>query len=280
MFLLGVCICLLLYACSWLPFYIHRPRFSGQLVWITGASSGIGEQLAVAFARAGASLLLSARNIVELNRVCKRCAQFSVKVEIIPLDLSHPTEVLYTVQQVSKRFPVDILINNAGVTQQASILSSMETLGLENKLYTINYISQIALTKAVLPSMVSRRSGHIVYISDIAAFTGAPQRSYYCSAKAAASAYMESLRAEVDPVVRVTVLYPGEVQSHAGENALGPEGGLAQAGTNNTETGMTAEVFANAALRHIYWQSPEAVITSLRTHVSTASISVLKYICS
>lgn len=271
MLFLGVCLFLLLYVCFWLPFYLYRPRFSGQLVWITGASSGIGEQLAVAFARAGASLLLSARNIVELDRVCKLCAQFSVKVIIIPLDLSNPTEVLYTAQQVSKRFPVDILINNAGVTQQASILSSMETLVLESKLYTINYISQIALSKAVLPSMISRRSGHIVYISDVAALTGAPQRAHYCSAKAAASAYMESLRAEVEPVVRVTVIYSGEVSSHAGENALGPEGNRMPAGTNCAETGMTAEAFANAALRHIYWQSPEAVIASLRTQVSMYS---------
>ena len=268
MFLLcaGLC-CLLLYACSWLPFYFLRPRFQGQLVWITGASSGIGEQLAVAFAEAGASLLLSARNIVELDRVRKRCAQFTTKVNIIPLDLNNPTEILYTAQQVSKRFPVDILINNAGVTQQASIQSSLDSLLLERRLYTVNYLGQIALTKAVLPAMVTRGYGHIVYMSDITALTGALQQGYYCSAKAAVSAYMESLRAEVaQHMVRVTTLFPGEVQSNARGNALGPEGN--RAGGTHANTGMTVETFANTALRHIYWQSPEAVIAPFRTQIS------------
>lgn len=267
MFLLCACLfCLLLYACSWLRFYIVRPRFQGQLVWITGASSGIGEQLAIAFAEAGASLLLSARNIVELDRVRKRCAQFTTKVNIIPLDLSSPTEILYTAKQVSKRFPVDILINNAGVTQQASIRSSLDTLLLERRLYAVNYLGQIALTKAVLPAMVTRGYGHIVYMSDIRALTGALQQGCYCSAKAATSAYMESLRAEVaQHMVRVTTLFPGEVQSNAGLNALGPEGNRTEEAHANP--GMTVKTFANTAIRHIYWQSPEAVIAPFSTKI-------------
>lgn len=268
MFLICACFfCLLLYACSRLPFYIARPRFQGQLVWITGASSGIGEELAIAFAEAGASLLLSARNIVELDRVRKRCAQFTTKVNIIPLDLNNPSEILYTAQQVSKRFPVDILINNAGVTQQALVQSSLDTLLLERRLYTVNYLGQIALTKAVLPAMVKRGYGHIVYMSDIAALTGALQQGCYCSAKAATSAYMESLRAEVEQHrVRVTTLFPGEVQSKARVNALGPEGN--RVGETHAKAGMTVEAFANTALRHIYWQSREAVIAPFRTQIS------------
>jgi len=260
----GLLVCL----CFKVHFYLCKPRFQGQWVWVTGANSGIGEQLALAFARAGARLILSARNLAELERVRALCLHYTAQVEVVPLDLSFPTEVLTTAQGVLKQHPVDILVNNAGVSQRAPISSSLLTLDLEKKLFTINYLGQVALTKAVLPSMVLQRSGHIVYISSLAGLLEAPMRCFYGCSKAATSAYMESLRAEVAQYgITVTNIYPGFVQSNGAFNALGPDGKSVRAQDSNNSQGMSGQAFASLSLRHIAYRSQEVVIAQMNTRV-------------
>ena len=257
-----------LYLFFQLRFYLRKPRFNGQWVWITGASSGIGEQLALAFARSGAFLLLSSRNKVELERVRGLCLRFTSQVQVIPLDLSRPSEVLSTAQEVAKQYPVSVLVNNAGVSQRAPLRSSLNSLDLEQKIFTTNYLGQVAVIKAVLPSMVTRRAGRIVYISSVAGLLEAPLRCYYGSSKAAASAYMESLRAEVaQDGISVTNVYPGYVQSNVAKNALGPEGKGGVVQDSNISQGMRTEAFASLTLRHIAYGSAEVIISQPSTRL-------------
>jgi short-subunit dehydrogenase len=140
---------------------------------------------------------------------------------------------------------------------------------LEKKLFTVNFLGQVAITKAVLPAMVARRSGHIVYISSLAGLMEVALRCFYGGSKAAASAYMESLRAEIAQYnIAVTNIYPGLVQSSGVKNALGSTGKGAQAKDSDASShAMTGEAFASLALRHIANRSQEVVITQAISRV-------------
>jgi short-subunit dehydrogenase len=185
-------------------------RFRDKVVWVTGASSGIGEAVAVAFSREGAKVILSSRNAAELERVRAACAGDGHRV--VPLDLTHP-----------ESFPVvgdvDILVHAGGVSQRS--LAADTDLATDRAIMELNFFGTVALTKAVLPSMLARKSGHIVPISSVVGYVGTPLRSTYAASKHALHGFFDSLRAEVakDGIV-VTIICPGYVRTNVSRNAL------------------------------------------------------------
>jgi short-subunit dehydrogenase len=198
-------------------------RFQNQVVWITGASSGIGEALAVAFNREGAKVILSARREAELTRVKGSCATPG-NVAVLPLDLEATTELPAKAKQAAAFFgPIDLLINNAGITQRSLVLDT--SIDVDIRIMNLDFISQVALTKLVLPSMVERRKGRIVVVSSVAGYVGTPLRSSYAAAKHALRGYFDSLRAEVWKFgVGVTMVYPGYVRTEISKNAMSGSG--------------------------------------------------------
>jgi dehydrogenase/reductase SDR family member 7B len=198
-------------------------RFFGKVVWITGASSGIGEALAHAFAHEGARLVLSSRRTDELERVRRSCEGSDQHV-VQPLDLSR-TETFHDAMGtvIERCGGVDILINNAGIGQRA--LAGDCTLEVERAIMEVNYFGPVALTKVVLPSMRARRSGHVVVVSSVMGYLGLPGRSTYAAAKHALHGYFDSLRAEVwRERIQVTLVCPGFVKTALSQNALGARG--------------------------------------------------------
>lgn len=200
---------------------------STQTVWITGASSGIGEALAVRFARDGANLVLSARRENELNRVADRCVDAGVspdKVLTLPLDVTDWDALPGAVQSVLDRFgSIDLLINNAGMSQRS--LCQDTDMAVYRKLMDVDVMGQIALTKAVLPHMLERRSGHIAVTASVAGKVGVPQRTGYCAAKHAVMGFFDALRAEVeDEGIRVSTIVPGFIKTAISQNALSADG--------------------------------------------------------
>src|SRR5262249_46976314 len=151
-------------------------RFENKIVWITGASSGIGEALAYAFSREGAKLILSGRREAELERVKRICAGVPENVFVLPLDLTQFETFGEKTKQAEARFGrVDILVNNGGISHRSLVAETL--LEVDLAVMNTNYFGSIALTKAVLPAMLARRSGHIVVISSLMGYLDTPLRS-------------------------------------------------------------------------------------------------------
>ena len=225
-------------------------KFSGQIVWITGASSGIGEALAYAFAREGARLVLSSRRADELERVRRACERPGDHI-IVTLDLSRVADLSMAVSEVlARRGHVDILINNGGVSQRA--LAKDASLDVERALMEVNYFGPVALTKALLPFMLKRESGHIVVVSSVMGYVGTPGRSTYAAAKHALHGWFDSLRAEIwRRDVKVTLACPGYVRTAVSDNALGARGERHGQMDRTHVRGISAEECARKIVRGI-----------------------------
>lgn len=223
--------------------------FKNKRVWITGASSGIGEALAYAFAERGANLILSARNETELNRVAAEATKLGSKEVMVQiLDLARHDSIQSVAQHVLAQVgKVDILINNGGISQRALAMDT--TLDVDKKLMDVNYFGTIALTKAVLPNMLTHQLGHIITVTSLTGKFGSPYRSSYAAAKHALHGFFDSLRAELAQTpVKVTLVCPGFVRTNVSINALTGSG--TQLGTMDdaTEKGMRPEQVAQKIL--------------------------------
>lgn len=193
------------------------------MVWLTGASSGIGESLAYELAKRGASVALTARRESELQRVRAACEN-SDKHFVLPVDLLEPGTFETATKSVLDHYGhVDVLIHCAGISQRGPALST--DMGVFRKVFELNFFAPVALTKLVLPSMIERHSGQIVAISSVLGKFSTPQRSAYSASKHALNGFCDALRSEVyKQGVGVTVVCPGFVRTNVSFNALSPDG--------------------------------------------------------
>jgi dehydrogenase/reductase SDR family protein 7B len=228
----------------------RRVKFTDQVVWITGASSGIGEATARAFAREGARLVLSSRRPAELERVRQSCARPEQHV-IAPLDLARSDAFERIVAEVVQRVGrVDVLVNNGGISQRALAMDA--TLEVERALMEVDYFGTVALTKAVLPSMRARRAGHVVVVSSVMGYIGTPGRSTYAAAKHALHGYFDSLRAELwREGIKITIVCPGYVRTAVSDHAVGPTGEKHGRTDASTARGIAPERCAAALVRGV-----------------------------
>jgi len=198
--------------------------FIDKVAWITGASSGIGESLVYEFIRRGAVVLASSNDISGLERVKEACADKSGNVHCVPFDLADTSEINSLVkQQIAERGKIDFLLNIGGISQRATINDT--PLWLDRKIFEINYFGTIALTKAVLPYMISHKSGHILATSSISGRFGFPLRSAYSASKQALHGFFETLYLENKKFnINSTVIIPGRVRTSISVHALDAEG--------------------------------------------------------
>lgn len=194
-----------------------------RVVWITGASGGIGEALAVEMSRYGARMVLSARRREELERVRQRLV-WPEKHLVLPLDLSRPDSFASALEQVRENLgPVDILVNNGGVSQRSLVRDT--SLEVDRRIMEINYFGTVGLTKTVLPEMVRQGGGEIVVISSLVGELSTPLRSAYSASKHALHGWFEALRAEeYDNGIRVLMVMPGFIRTDVSINALTGDG--------------------------------------------------------
>ena len=222
-----------------------RAEFREKIVWITGASSGIGEGLAKSFASIGARVVLSGRNLIELNRVKDESINAGANESdllVLPLDVVDFDSIPPAASSVLDEFSrIDLLINNAG--QGARDFITEMDFSIYRKIMDVNLFSAIALTKAVLPHMIERGSGRIVGVSSLAGKVGVPLRTAYCPAKHAVLGFFDSLRAEVAHYgIKVSTILPGVVRTNTVANALkgngepiGASEGVMEGGLSVTE---------------------------------------------
>ncbi|MCW5921830.1 MAG: SDR family oxidoreductase [Saprospiraceae bacterium] len=233
--------------------------FKNKRVWVTGASSGIGEALSLAFAEHSAHLIISARNEKELNRVAAECAKSgAASIMVVPLDLAQHDAISGIVEKVVRQVgKVDILINNGGISQRS--LAKDTALDVDKKIMDINYFGTIMLTKALLPNMLTHRLGHIVTITSLTGKFGSPMRSSYAASKHALHGFFDSLRAELaDTPIKVTLICPGFVRTNVSINALTADGSKQNKMDEATDKGMAPEVLAAKVLRAIERGKEEA----------------------
>lgn len=217
--------------------------FAGRVVWLTGASSGIGEALAYELAKQGATLVLSARRRDQLERVRQRAERSDAHL-VLPFDITQIEAFPDHVELVLQKFGrIDVLINNAGVSQRALIKDTQ--LRVDRQIFETDYFGPVALIKAVLPHMLARGDGHLVVVSSLAGLVATPMRSAYSSAKAAINAFHEALRAETAAQgLKVSVVCPGYVATEIGNAALVGDGTTSAGRHPIPANSMPADVFA------------------------------------
>ncbi|NER11130.1 Short-chain dehydrogenase [Muriicola jejuensis] len=234
-------------------------RIKDKVIWITGASSGIGEALAYALSESGNTLILSSRNEAELLRVKKACNPLS-KVMVLPMDLGDSGMMEELVARaIEMSGPIDMLINNAGVSQRSLIADT--TLEVYRELMEVNYLGTLALTKALLPHFIAQGGGHFITVTSLMGRFGSPLRSGYCAAKHALHGFFDVLRMEHEKDgIKVTLICPGFVRTRVAYNALTGDG--SSQGLNDTATaeGMSPDVFARKMIKAIEKQKFEAYI--------------------
>ncbi len=233
--------------------------FANKWIWITGASAGLGEAMALALAKENAHLILSARNEEKLHEVAKKCGGNGQK-HVLPLDLAKNEELAKIVQAALTLAPhIDILINNGGISQRATAVETVPEV--TRKLFEINFFGTIELTRLVLPSMIRRKSGHIVAISSIVGKFGSPKRSTYSASKHALHGYFDSLRFEVeDDNIDVTLVCPGFIRTNISRNALTADGEPQNTMDDKQAHGLSPEVFSSRVLRAIRKKKKEVNI--------------------
>lgn len=232
---------------------------AGKTVWITGASSGLGEALAHRFAQQGARLLLSARRVERLERVRDAVSSTDVlsahggttrpEVELLPLDLADfPSLADKTAQALSRMGRIDVMVHNAGVGQRGLVTES--TFAVDRHLLDVNFLGPVAITKALLPSMIDARSGHFVVISSVLGLMSMKRRAGYCASKHALHGYFNALRAEVDELgVRVLLVCPGHIDSEFSQQALDGEGRRHGVNDAGSRVGLSPDQCAEQTVR-------------------------------
>jgi short-subunit dehydrogenase len=232
-------------------------EFADRLVWITGASSGIGEALAYTLSRRGARLVLSARREEVLHEVRGRCTR-PEQHAVCPLDLADPDSLDAAAERVERELGgADVLVNNGGISQRGRAAETeMEVV---RHIMEVNFFGAVHLTRAVLPGMLERGGGHVAAVSSLVGKFGTAKRSSYAASKHALHGWFDSLRAEVyDDGVGVTLVCPGFVKTSVVQNALRADG--SPIGDTDKEKGMPPEDCADAIARAIEQNKDEIYV--------------------
>lgn len=224
-------------------------HYKNKIVWVTGASSGIGESLVKHLYRYGAFVIASARRKEELERVKSEISASEDRFLILPLDLSNQYSFAEkTSQAIAWKNRMDILINNGGVSQRAFVAET--TLEVERKIFEVNYFGTVELTRQVLPQMKKQHSGQIVVVSSVLGKMSIPLRSTYCSSKHALHGYFDALRAELyENGIKVTMVCPGYIKTNVSINAMKADGSNHAHMDKGQSKGMDVDKFSVKMLR-------------------------------
>lgn len=234
-------------------------KINGKTVWITGASSGIGEALTYELAKKGCKLILSSRNEAALKRVKSQCIN-PENVGIVTLDLEAFDKLEDKTSQALSVFgSVDVLINNAGISQRSLILDT--DFEVYKRLIDIDYLGTVALSKSLLPHFVNQNKGCFVTISSLMGKFGSPYRSGYCGAKHALHGFFDVLRMEHEKDgIQVTLICPGFIQTNVAKNALTGNGSPQNTEDAATQNGLPVQLGAKKIIRAIEQNKFEAYI--------------------
>jgi short-subunit dehydrogenase len=237
--------------------------FSNKVVWITGASSGIGKALAIELSKLNATLILSSRKITALELVKQACAD-PLKVKILELDLEDSKALHQKATAAITLFGgVDILVNNGGISQRSFAKDTNSSV--DKRIMDVNYLGTIALTKALLPHFIAKKRGHFVTTTSVVGKIGTPLRSSYAASKHALHGFFDSLRAEVyEDDISVTLVCPGFVTTNVSRNALTGDGSPQETMDKATQNGIAPQHFAKLMAKAIKNKKEEVYIAGFK----------------
>ncbi|MBQ9638245.1 MAG: SDR family oxidoreductase [Bacteroidales bacterium] len=233
----------------------------GKTIWITGASSGIGEAVAYECARQGARVIVTALEADLLQGVVAKCKEFgAADAASLPFDLSRTDELSELADSAWRQFDgIDVLYNNAGISQRGTTIETQ--MNVIRKVMDVDFYAPVVLTKTILPRMVQRGGGQLVVTTSIAGCFGFPLRCAYSSAKHALYGFFETVQAETyEQGIRVTIVCPGRVQTNISRYALEKDGtrhGKLDAGQAG---GVTPTQAARKIVRAINKQKREVLV--------------------
>uniref|UniRef100_UPI0037E91A6C dehydrogenase/reductase SDR family member 7B n=1 Tax=Semicossyphus pulcher TaxID=241346 RepID=UPI0037E91A6C len=237
------------------------------VVVITGASSGLGKECARVFHAAGARLVLCGRDAARLQQVVQQLTASSAGSQkqthtprTVTFDLADSETVDRAAEEILQCYGhVDVLINNAGISYRGNVLDTH--ISVQRDVMETNYFGPIALTQALLPSMVQRQSGHIVVISSVQGKISIPYRSAYAASKHATQAYYDCLRAEMERFgIPVTVISPGYIRTNLSLNAVTGDGSKYGVLDKTTASGWDPRDVAQAVLKAVRHRSKDVVL--------------------
>ena len=234
--------------------------FENKVVWITGASSGIGKELAIQLSKQyNCKLILSSRRKKVLEAVKKECNNPN-NIAVLPLDLADTNTMKdITNKAISIFGNIDMLVNNGGISQRSPIIET--SIEVDKKLMQIDYLGTVALSKALLPHFVSNKSGHYVVVSSVMGKFSSPFRSAYCGAKHALHGFFDALRMEHSKDnIKVTMICPGFVNTNVAKNALTANGSKQGYQDTMTENGLQVDAFVKRMIKAICKEKFEAYI--------------------
>jgi short-subunit dehydrogenase len=233
----------------------------GKIVWITGASSGIGRALALEAAGQGARLILSGRRREALEEAADACAAMGSSASVVlAFDLEDAAARADACAKAPALVgPVDILILNAGISQRSTFLDTAPATF--DRIMSLDFSAQVDMVRRCLPAMVERRSGCLVAVSSFIGLAGMPMRPAYSSAKHALAGLFQSLRSElVGTGVRVVAAYPGYVRTSVARNALAGDGAPMASEDPRIEGGSDPAPVARRILRAALGGRPEVTV--------------------
>ena len=230
-----------------------------QVAWITGASSGIGEELCKQLSKRGLKIILSARSEAKLHELKATLTNAEDHV-VCPLDLEHTENIQSVVDEVlAKVGRIDFVYHCSGVSQRAEAFETQ--MAVDRKIMEVNYFGTIALTKALLPVMQKQKSGHIIAISSIAGKFGFYLRSAYSASKHALHGFFESLALEeAKNNIKVTIVCPGKINTPISMSAMNKDGQSHGEMDHNQATGMPVDECVRQLLRAVDKNKREVLI--------------------
>ncbi|HEX6039748.1 SDR family oxidoreductase, partial [Longimicrobium sp.] len=235
--------------------------FRENVVVITGASEGIGRELALQLADQGAWLVLAARDAARLYAVAEECRLRGARAVSVPTDVADQAQCRALIERtVAEYGRVDTLVNNAGIGMWARF-DEVQDLAPFERMMQVNYFGSVYCTHAALPHL-KRTRGRIVGVSSLTGKAGVPTRSGYAATKHAMAGFFDSLRIELDGTgVTVTMIYPGFVATEIRERAFGADGKpLGKSPVREAEV-MTVETCARLILEAAAERRRELVMT-------------------
>ena len=232
-----------------------------QTVWITGASSGIGEACAYIYAAQGCRLILTSSSRHNLESVSQRCREKgAADVRALPYDLSEPDGIKLLSREAWNTFGgIDIIYCNAGISQRTRVEDT--PMPMVRKIMEVNFFAPAALAEAVLPLMISNGGGRIAVTTSIAGRFGFPLRCAYSASKHALYGFFETLRAENhDKGISVTMVCPGRVRTNISFNALDKGGVRHGVMDPGQDGGLPADKAARKIVRAIKRRRNEVLV--------------------
>ncbi len=233
---------------------------TSKTIWITGASSGIGEACAYLWAKEKANLILTATREERLKEVQEKCIQLGARCEVLPYDLSNLDGIDELTDRAIGLFgTIDTVFLNAGISQRSKTLDT--AYSVDEKIMAVNFFAPVKIAKRLLPTMIVKGGGTVAVTSSISGKFGFPLRSAYASSKFALYGFFETVHAEYyDRNIRVVMVCPGRIRTNISYNALEADGSKHAQMDEGQDSGMPAEVAAEKIVRAINKRKPEVLV--------------------